>query len=172
VVGVAFTLARFSEAFLVLRAREVGLPLAYVPVVLIAMNVVYAAVSTPAGRISDRIGRRQVLAAGLVALIVADVVLAAFGTVASVLLGAGLWGLHMGLSQGLLAAMVADTAPAALRGTGFGIFNLITGVAVLAASVVAGALWEQLGSSATFVCGAMFAAVSLVGLLFGVRSSV
>ena len=164
-IGVVFTLARFSEAFLVLRAREVGMPLTFVPVVMIAMNIVYALTSTPAGRLSDRVDRRFVLAAGLAALIVADVVLGGFGTIASVLIGAGFWGLHMGLSQGLLAAMVADTAPQSLRGTAFGLFNLMSGAALLLASLLAGALWDSVGSSATFFCGAAFAGIALAGLL-------
>jgi MFS family permease len=164
-IGALFTLARFSEAFLILRAREVGLPVALVPVVMIAMNLVYAAVSTPAGGLSDRIDRRLVLAAGLASLIVADLVLACFGSIAGVLAGAGLWGLHMGLSQGLFAAMVADTAPKALRGTAFGLFNLVSGVALFLASLLAGLLWEGFGSAATFLCGAAFSGVALAGLL-------
>ncbi len=164
-IGVVFTLARFSEAFLVLRALEVGTPLALVPGVLIAMNLVYAAASTPAGRLSDRIDRRSVIAAGLVSLIAADLVLARSGSLAGVLLGAGLWGLHMGLSQGLFAALVADTAPESLRGTAFGIFHLASGVALVAASLIAGQLWERLGPAATFSCGAAFAALALLGLI-------
>lgn len=171
VVGLAtvFTLARFSEAFLVLRAQEVGLPLVWVPLVMLAMNAVYALVSAPAGGLSDRIDRRRVLVGGLVALICADLVLAGVGSVGGVLLGAGLWGLHMGLTQGLFAAMVADAAPRDLRGTAFGLFHLATGVALLAASGLAGWLWQTFGSVATFGCGAAFAGVALVGLLAGMR---
>jgi MFS family permease len=164
-IGAVFTLARFSEAFLVLRAQEVGFPLALVPAVMIAMNLVYAAVSTPAGGLSDRVDRRLMLAGGLASLIAADLVLARFGSIAGVLVGAGLWGLHMGLSQGLFAAMVADTAPKALRGTAFGVFHLVSGVALLAASLLAGFLWEHFGAGATFLCGAWFAAVALAGVL-------
>jgi MFS family permease len=164
-LGAAFTLARFSEAFLVLRAQEVGLPLALVPLVMIAMNLVYALVSTPAGGLSDRADRRVVLAAGLAALIVADLVLAGFGSIAGVLVGAGLWGLHMGLSQGLLAALVADTAPVRLRGTAFGVFHLVSGAMLFLASLLAGLLWDRFGSAATFLSGAAFAAVALAGLL-------
>ena len=164
-IGAVFTLARFSEAFLVLRSQQVGFPLALVPVVMIAMNLVYAAVSSPAGGLSDRVDRRLVLAGGLASLILADLVLACFGSIAGVLVGAGLWGLHMGLSQGLLAAMVADTAPKALRGTAFGLFHLVSGVALLLASLLAGFLWESFGSGATFLCGASFAGVALAGLL-------
>jgi MFS family permease len=164
-IGAVFTLARFSEAFLVLRAREVGLPLALVPVVMIAMNLVYAAVSTPAGHLSDRMDRRRILAWGLVALIAADAVLASVGNVAGALVGAGLWGLHMGLTQGSFAALVADTAPAQLRATAFGLFNLVSGVALFLASALAGALWSGLGSAATFATGGLFAALALLGLV-------
>jgi MFS family permease len=168
-VGGVFTLARFSEAFLVLRAREVGMSLAWVPLVMIAMNVVYALVSTPAGELSDRIDRRRVLAGGLVALVAADLVLAYAGSVAGALAGAGLWGLHMGVTQGLFAALVADTAPAALRGTAFGLFNLVSGVSTLLASVIAGVLWQSHGSTTTFLAGATLSGVALVGLLALVR---
>jgi MFS family permease len=164
-IGALFTLARFSEAFLVLRAQEVGLPVAYVPVVMIAMNLVYSAVSTPAGDLSDRVDRRLVLAGGLASLIAADLVLAGFGSVTGVLAGAGLWGLHMGLTQGLFAALVADTAPKRLRGTAFGVFNLVSGAALVLASVLAGALWQRFGSAATFLCGAAFSGAALAGLI-------
>jgi len=167
-VGVVFTLARFSEAFLVLRAQEVGLPLVFVPVVMIAMNLVYAGASTPAGQLSDRVDRRLVLAGGLASLITADLVLASLGSVAGVLLGAGLWGLHLGLSQGLLAAMVADSAPRALRGTAFGVFHLASGLASILASVLAGIVWEDFGSDVTFLVGALFAVLALAGLLVNV----
>lgn len=168
-IGAVFTLARFSEAFLVLRAREVGLPLALVPAVMIAMNLVYALASTPAGALSDRLDRRIVLAGGLAPLVAADLVLACVDTVPGALVGAGLWGLHMGLSQGLLAAMVADAAPASLRGTAFGLFHLVTGAALLLSSVLAGFLWERIGSGATFLCGGAFAIAALVGLLALIR---
>jgi MFS family permease len=164
-IGVVFTLARFSEAFLVLRAHEVGLPLALVPLVMIAMNSVYSTVSAPAGALSDRVDRRLVLASGLVALVAADIVLALAVSAAGVLAGAGLWGLHMGLSQGLLAALVADTAPARLRATAFGLFSLLSGGALLGASLVAGVLWQAIGSAATFLCGAGLASAALLGLL-------
>ena len=167
VVAVAsvFTLARFSEAFLVLRAQNVGLPIMLVPVVLVAMNVVYALAAYPAGVISDRISRTAVLAAGIVVLVAADIALALLPSVAGVALGVVLWGLHMGLTQGLLAALVADTAPAELRGTAYGFFNLLGGLAMLAASVIAGSLWDSAGPQATFLAGAGFAAVALAGLL-------
>jgi MFS family permease len=164
-VGVLFTMARFSEAFLVLRGRDAGLPLTYIPFVLIAMNVVYSLVSAPVGSLSDRIGRKGLLGFGILALIGADVVLADAADVAGVIIGVGLWGLHLGLSQGLLAAMVADTAPARLRGTAFGLFNLATGVTMLAASALAGLLWSAYGSALTFLTGGGFAVLALLGAM-------
>ena len=140
VLASMFTLARFSEAFLLLRAQSVGLALALVPAMLVVMNVVYALSAWPAGALSDRVGRFGVLAGGFAVLIAADLVLACASNIAVVMLGAALWGLHMGLTQGILAALVADAAPADLRGTAFGMFNLVTGIATLAASVIAGAL--------------------------------
>ncbi len=171
IVGAVFTTARFSEAFLILRAQDVGFTIALVPLVLVMMNVVYSLVSTPAGRLSDRIDRRFVLAAGLLILIAADLVLAAFDSILGMLVGVALWGLHMGLSQGLLAALVADTSPASLRGTAFGVFNLATGVATLAASALAGLLWSLYGAQATFLSGAVFAALALAGLIVVIRQS-
>ena len=167
VVAVAsvFTLARFSEAFLVLRAQNVGLPVMLVPIVLVAMNVFYAAAAYPAGVLSDRVSRTSVLAGGILLLIAADIALALLPSVAGVALGVVLWGLHMGLTQGLLAALVADTAPAELRGTAYGFFNLLGGLAMLAASIIAGALWDVTGPQGTFLASAGFALVGLAGLL-------
>ena len=162
--GVLFTLARFSEAFLVLKAMNAGFSLALAPLVMVAMNLVYALVATPAGRLSDRIGRWGLLAAGLGVLIVADLVLAFAETPALTLLGAALWGLHMGLTQGILSALIADTAPLRLRGTAFGLFNLLSGVALLGASVVAGLLWDVYGPAATFLAGAAFSLLSLLAM--------
>jgi MFS family permease len=168
-VAAVFTLARFSEAFLVLRAQSVGLAVMLVPAVLVVMNVVYATSAYPAGVLSDKLSvggdRSRVLIAGLAVLIVADLVLAAGSGVWGVLAGVALWGLHMGLTQGLLAATVADTVPAELRGTAFGAFNLVSGLALLAASVIAGALWDMVGPQATFLAGAAFAAAAGAGLL-------
>jgi MFS family permease len=164
-LGAVFTLARFSEAFLVLRAQGVGLDLSYVPVVMIVMNVVYAGAAYPAGVAADRVGTRTLLLLGLILLIAADVALALADGALVVLAGAALWGLHMGLTQGLLSKLVADAVPSHLRGTGFGLFNLVTGGALLLASVIAGALWSALGPSATFLAGAAFAAVAALGLL-------
>jgi len=165
VLGGLLTLARFSEAFLVLRAASVGLEAASVPLVLVAMNVVYALSAYPAGVAADRMSRRTLLAFGLGALIAADLILAAAASTMIVFVGVGLWGLHMGLTQGLLAMLVAATAPANLRGTAFGVFNLATGVLLLLASVVAGLLWTHLGPSVTFLAGAGFTAIAMAGLL-------
>ena len=163
-VATVFTLARFSEAFLVLRAQDAGLPLTLIPAVLVVMNIVYAVAAYPLGALSDRMNRMSMLGFGLVVLIVADLVLALAPGLTGVAIGVVLWGFHMALTQGLLAALVADTAPAELRGTAFGMFNLLTGVAMLAASVIAGALWDVVGPATTFLTGAGFAAVALLGL--------
>ena len=163
-VTAVFTLARFSEAFLLLRAQAAGLPLALVPSVMVVMNVVYALSAWPAGVLSDGMGRYRLLTIGFALLIVADVILAVNGSVAVVMLGVALWGLHMGLTQGLLSAMVADTAPAELRGTAFGVFNLVGGIALLVASIVAGVLWQIAGPEGTFLAGAAFTAMALVAL--------
>jgi MFS family permease len=164
-LGAVFTLARFSEAFLVLRAQNVGLGLGFVPLVLVVMNVVYAAAAYPAGVAADKMSRRTLLLIGLGMLILADLVLALAATSWQVFAGAALWGLHMGLTQGLLSKLVADNAPVALRGTAFGIFNLVSGAALLFASIVAGALWELVGPPATFFAGAAFAVITGIGIL-------
>lgn len=162
-VGVMFTLARFSEGFLVLRGAQSGLGLALAPFVLIVMNLVYAAAAAPLGGLSDRLGRKGLLALGMVALIAADLTLAFAGALAVLLVGVALWGLHMALTQGLLAAVVADRAPAPLRGSAFGLFNLATGAATLAASLIAGALWQARGPAETFLASAGLALAALVG---------
>jgi len=164
--GAVFTLARFSEAFLVLRAQQGGLPLALVPLVLIAMNVVYSLSAYPFGRLSDSMDHRTLLALGLVALLAADLALAWSSHWAWVWLGVSLWGLHLGITQGLLARMVADAAPAGLLGTAYGFFNLVSGIAMLAASALAGLLWDRLGAAQTFLAGAAFcgAALALLAL--------
>jgi MFS family permease len=161
-VGVVFTLARFSEAFLILRAQNVGLGVMWVPAVLVGMNVVYALSAYPAGVLSDRLDRKGLLAAGLVLLAGADLALALMPDLGGIAAGVALWGLHMGLTQGLLAALVADTAPAALRGTAFGLFNFVTGLAMLAASILAGALWDAMGPRATFMAGAVITVFALL----------
>ncbi len=164
--GSVFTLARFSEAFLVIRAQGGGLAIAWAPAVIAVMSLVYAASAYPAGRLQDKVGARPLLAGGLLALIAADVLLGFGQTLIGIFLGIGLWGLHMGLTQGVLATMVAGTAPERLRGTAFGLFGLITGLATLAASVLAGVLWEAIGPGATFAAGAGFAATALLAFLF------
>lgn len=162
--GAIFTLARFSEAFLVLRAQHGGIPIALVPLVMVAMNLIYALSAYPFGKLSDQISHMRLLTLGLLVLIAADLVLAMNDHWGVVLLGVGLWGLHMGMTQGLLATMVADTAPADLRGTAFGFFNLASGLAMLIASVLAGFLWDQFGASFTFYAGAVFCGIAVMGL--------
>ena len=166
VVGVTtvFSLARFSEAFLLLRAQALGLPIFLVPMVLVVMNVVYALAAYPAGVLSDRTNRMTVLVFGFALLLAADVVLGTAAGLLGVALGVILWGLHMGFTQGLLATLVADTAPLELRGTAYGIFNLLGGVALLVASILAGALWDILGPKGTFLAGAAFTTLALAGL--------
>ena len=163
-LGAVFTLARFSEAFLLLRAQGLGLALGFVPTVLVVMNVAYAAVAFPAGAAADRFGARGLLILGMGMLVAADIVLAAAASPAAALAGAALWGIHMGLTQGLLAKLVADTAPPDRLGTAFGLFNLVSGGALLLASVLAGALWSAFGAPATFAAGAAFAALAALGL--------
>jgi len=164
-VGTVLTLARFSEAFLILRAEDMGLPLALVPVVLIVMNVVYAASAYPIGALSDKADKQTLLASGFAVLIVADIVLALAPNVWVVMAGVALWGLHMGMTQSLLATLVAETAPPASRGIAFGFFHLVTGFALLAASLMAGVLWDLIGPSATFIGGAAFTTVGLLGFV-------
>ncbi len=164
-LGAVFTLARFSEAFLVLRVQQGGLPLAWTPLVLVLMNVVFALGAYPLGKLADSTRHTTLLAWGLVVLIAADALLAFSDRGAVAWLGIALWGLHMAMTQGLLATMVADTAPADLRGTAFGMFNLVSGVALLVASGLAGLLWDRLGASATFGAGILFATLALPGVL-------
>lgn len=164
VIGAIFTLARFSEGFLALRAYDLGLSLAWTPLAMVVMNFTYVFSAYPAGQLSDRIGRTALLTVGLVTLIVADIVLALAPNLTIVLLGVALWGLHLGLTQGLFAAMVADTAPADLRGSAFGIFYFVSGVAAIAASLIAGGLWQWYGPKFTFLAGAAFSAAALTGL--------
>ena len=165
-IGTVFTLARFSEAFLVLRANEGGLPLAYTPMVLIAMNIVYSATAYPFGRLADSMSHTRLLGWGLTLLIAADTALAIGNHWIWVWSGIMLWGLHLAITQGLLAAMIADTAPSDLRGTAYGLFNLITGIAMLIASVLAGMLWVQFGSRFAFLGGAIFSTLALLMALW------
>jgi MFS family permease len=161
-IGAVFTLARFSEAFLVLRVQQGGLGLAWAPLVLILMNLIYAACAYPFGRLADRMSHAVLLAWGLLLLIGADALLAYSNHGAWVWLGIALWGLHMAMTQGLLATMVADTAPPNLRGTAYGFFNLMSGLAMLLASVLAGWLWDQAGAAYTFMTGAAFCGLALL----------
>jgi len=163
-IGAVFTLARFSEAFLVLRAQQGGLPLAATPLVLIALNLVFSAGAYPLGKLSDSVSHTKLLVAGLVALITADGLLAMSDHGGLFWLGIALWGLHMALTQGLLATMVANAAPADLRGTAYGMFNLVCGISMLVASALAGWLWDSMGASSTFLAGMVFGALSLLGL--------
>jgi MFS family permease len=165
-IGLLFTLARFSEAFLILKASDEGLPLWLAPAVLVVMNLVYSASAYPAGIASDRLGTRGLLLASLAVLAVADLLLALVPGLPAAFFAVALWGLHMGLSQGLLSHLVADRAPPALRGSAFGLFNLGTGAAMLAASVTAGLLWDSFGPAATFLAGAGFAVAAMVAVTF------
>lgn len=164
-VGIVFTLARFSEAFLILRAQNVGLEAMWVPAVLVLMNIVYALSAYPVGVLSDRINRWGLLLPGLLFLAGADLALTLLPSIAGVALGVVLWGLHMGFTQGLFATLVADTSPRELRGTAYGYFNLLTGLATLAASIIAGALWDAFGPAATFLAGLGFTLLSLAGFV-------
>lgn len=170
-IGGVFTLARFSEAFLVLRAEQSGIALALVPLVMVAMNVVYSLSAYPFGKLSDRVSHTALLVAGLVVLIAADLVLASSNHWSAVLTGVALWGIHMGITQGLLATMVAAIAPTDLRGTAFGFFNLVSGLALLLASVVAGLVWDQAGAAWTFYSGAGFCVLALLVLALRPRFS-
>jgi MFS family permease len=163
--GWTFTLARFSEAFLLLRAQNVGMKIFSIPAILLILNLVYALTAYPVGKLSDRIGRSGLMAAGLCVLIASDLVLAFAAGIWQVMAGAGLWGFHMGLTQGLLAALVADTAPHDLRGTAFGVFSMVSGISMLAASLIAGLLWDRYGPAMPFFAGAAFAAITLLGFL-------
>lgn len=164
-IGAVFTLARFSEAFLVLRALQGGIPVAYIPLLMVLMNLVYSGSAYPFGKLSDRMSHGTLLSLGSMVLVAADLVLAANDHWLTVAVGVSLWGLHMGMTQGLLATMVADTAPLDLRGTAYGFFNLISGIAMLIASAVAGLLWDGFGASFTFYAGAAFATLALIGLV-------
>ncbi|MCX8499191.1 MAG: MFS transporter [Caulobacteraceae bacterium] len=159
-LGVVFTLARFSEGFLVLKAHADGLPLLLTPLVLVAMNIVYAAGAYPAGALSDRMRPEGLLIAGLVALVAADVALSLGHGLVATFVGIGLWGVHLALTQGLLSKLVADHAPDDLRGSAFGLFNLLSGVALLVASLIAGLVWDRYGAPATFITGGGFAVLA------------
>ena len=170
-LGAVLTLARFSEAFLILRAQGLGLAIALAPVVLIVMNVVYTAIAYPAGVAADRGYKRALMVSGILVLVAADLLIASTRSIPLLFAGIVLWGVHMGLTQGLLSALIADASPPHLRGTGFGVFHLVSGVALLIASVLAGWLWSAYGPGATFYAGAAFAAVALAGLVIRMKSS-
>ena len=170
-IGAIFTLARFSEAFLILRAQQGGLPIAFTPLVLIGMNVIYAVSAYPFGKLSDSMSHARLLALGLAVLIAADAALAYSNHRTSVWVGISLWGLHMGMTQGLLATMVADTAPSDLRGTAYGFFNLMSGLAMLLASALAGLLWDRFGAGFTFAAGAGFCVMALMALFWHGQSN-
>ena len=165
-IGAVFTLARFSEAFLILKANAEGLPLALTPLVLVAMNAVYMLAAYPLGSLSDRVSAKAMFIGGLVALVAADLSLALLPGIAGTFVGIALWGVHMAATQGLFAKLVADRSPPELRGSAYGVFNLATGLSLLAASVIAGVVWDAIGPSATFLTGAAFAFAALVGLSF------
>jgi len=169
-IGGMFALARFSVAFLALRAMDLGLPIGLSPFVLVLMGVVFSLSSYPVGVLADRMDRGRLLALGFVALILAELVLASASGYVSAMIGVAIWGVHMGFTQGLLSALVADSAPDHLRGTAFGIFNLVNGIALLFASLVAGMLWQGMGASVTFYSGAVFAGIALLLLLISFRS--
>ncbi|MFM0758106.1 MFS transporter [Paraburkholderia strydomiana] len=162
IIGATFTLARFSEAFLVLRAQQTGLDFAWIPGVMVVMSLAYSLSAYPVGALSDRLDRRLLLALGMVLLIAADLLLGMGQSVLSVFIGVAVWGLHMGFTQGILAAMVSETAPSALRGTAFGVFNLACGLCMLLASALAGWLWDRFGASTTFLAGAALVVVPLL----------
>lgn len=168
-IGAAFTLTRISEAFLVLRARQTGIDIAWIPGVMVVMSLAYALSAYPAGVVSDRTDRRVLLALGIVMLIAADLVLGASASIVTVLIGVTLWGLHMGFTQGILTAMVAETAPKSLKGTAFGVFNLASGICMLLASVIAGRLWDRYGAPITFFSGAVLAVLPLAMCRFAPR---
>ena len=164
-IGSIFTLARFSEAFLVLRAQQSGIPIAFIPLVMVTMNLVYASSAYPFGKLSDRMNHRTLLTLGLLVLVAADLVLAMNDHWSVIPAGVALWGIHMGMTQGLLATMIADVAPADLRGTAFGSFNLACGLAMLIASLLAGFLWDRFGAAFTFYAGACFSVLAIIGTL-------
>ena len=161
------SLARFSDAFLILRSQQAGLPIAWVPLIMVVMNLVYAASSYPAGLLSDRFGRITPLAAGTLVLILGNILLASGSGLLLPGLGIVCWGLHLGLTQGILTAMIADAAPTGLKATAFGVLNLVSGLGLLVASLIAGALWDGIGSSAMFLAALLpaFGVLLIIGLL-------
>ncbi len=163
--GAVFTLTRFSEAFLILRAQQLGLALTWIPLVMVVMNIFYAFSAYPAGALSDRLSKKFLLGIGLVLLALADLILAQADSALVVMAGAALWGLHMGFSQGILATMVANASAPELKGTAFGLFNFVTGLFMLLASLIAGWLWDSYGAETTFYAGAVFSVLTLLLLM-------
>jgi MFS family permease len=143
----------------------VGLPVAFVPLVLVIMGVAYSLSAYPVGVLADRMDRVTLLVVGLLMLVAADLVLAFASGLGALVVGVALWGLHMGFTQGLLSTLLAEAAPAELRGTAFGMFNLVTGVALFLASALAGALWDSVGPQGTFLAGAPFAGAAMAGVV-------
>ena len=163
-VGFLFTLARFSEGFLVLKGMDAGLSEAWSPLTLVVFNIGFLVLAYPAGSLSDRASPRAILIAGMAVLVGADLILA-FGTgMAPLILGVLLWGAHMALTQGIFSRMIADSAPAHLRATSFGAFYFASGIASLLANLAAGLLWDRNGAEATFIAGAGAAAVAMMML--------
>ena len=163
-VGFLFTLARFSESFLILRGFDVGLSATLSPLVLVLFNLVFFALAYPAGALSDRLSSKAILMAGMAVLIAADLILAQAIGLAGLGIGVALWGAHMALTQGIFARLIADNAPPELRATSFGAFYFVSGIATLLASVGAGLLWDRHGAHATFIAGAAAAAVAMAML--------
>ncbi|TAH46859.1 MAG: MFS transporter [Elusimicrobia bacterium] len=164
-VAALLALARFSEAFLILRGAQLGLADAHVPLVLVAMSVVYALSAWPSGSFSDRYGRRALFVVGVLVLVLADGVLALATGPVGVFAGAALWGLHLGMTQGVLSAMIVDASGAQRRGTAFGVYGLATGIGLLMASVAAGAVWDGWGGQSTFAMGGVLAVITLAAAM-------
>ena len=160
-----FTLTKFSDAFLILKAQAIGFQVTFVPLIMVIMNIIYAFGAYPAGILSDKVNRKVVLLIGIVLLIIANIILAMADDFFMLVLGIIFWGMHMAFTQGLLATMVTDTTAPEIRGTAYGIFNFVCGIAMLLSSIIAGILWDQLGSSSTFIAGAIGAALACICLL-------
>ncbi|OLL27253.1 MFS transporter [Burkholderia sp. SRS-W-2-2016] len=170
-IGASVMLARFSEAFLVLRAQQAGLELAWIPGVMVVMSLVYSVSAYPVGKLSDRLNHRVLLGMGLTFLIVADLLLGLGHSMLLLFVGVAVWGLHMGFTQGVVTALIAEAAPPTLRGTAFGVFNLACGLCMIVGSTLAGWLWDRFGSPTTFVAGAALAVVPLVLCLLAPRQT-
>lgn len=168
-VGAIFTAARFSDSFLVLRARDVGLSATYAPMIIVVLSCIYAAGSYPAGAAADRVSPRTLLLVGLSFLIAADLVIGLGHSILPVFVGGALWGCHLALTQGVFSKIVAEFTPSDLRGTGFAIFDLGRGIAFVIANTVAGYWWKASGPSATFFSAAAFATIGGVGLAIATR---